>query len=494
MKRGSYTFLRWISIFLLFSAVLLVVFALVGYSRMRSTFPAGTTIGGIPVGGLDQQQSADRLIQAYSLPIEVHYSDAIMQLKPSNVGFELRLEAMIADADIKRVAKSFWGEFWDYLWNRVPSPIEIPLSSSVSEQQLRGYLQNEISSRYDEPAEPARPVPGSIVFQTGKPGKVLDIDKAIVQIEDALKSPTERVINLSYVSSQPARPSFQNLEVLLKQIVTLSSFDGLIELNVIDLQDGQEINFAIDNGEEVEPDIAFTAASTIKIPVLVAVYRATKEPTLGTIQELIKKMIAASSNESTDALVESVLDTFNGPLKVTADMQELGLKNTFFAGYFYSGAPLLQRVSTPANQRTDINLEPDPYNQTTPSDMAMILEDIYQCAQDGGGAFTVVFPGEITQTECQAMLNVLQEDRIAVLLEAGLPDGSHIAHKHGWVTDPAAGIIFFMSDAGIVFSSGGDYVITVNLYHPTQLIFDPANQLVAQLSRAVFNYYNLGSQ
>ncbi len=494
MKRGSYTFLRWISIILLFMAVLLVVFTLVGYSRMRSTFPAGTTIGDIPVGGLDQQQAADRLQQAYSLPIEVHYGDATMQIKPSNVGFELHLEAMIADADIKRVAKSFWGEFWDYLWNRVPSPIEIPLSSAVSEQQLRAYLQNEIASRYDEPAEPAKPVPGSIVFQTGKSGKVLDIDKAVVQIEDALKSPTQRVIFLSYVSSQPARPSFQNLQVLLKQIVTLSPFDGVIEMDVLDLQNGQEINFAIDNGEEVEPGIAFTAASTIKIPVLVSVYRAIKEPTPGTIQDLVKKMIAASSNESTDELVQSVLDPFNGPLKVSADMQKLGLKNTFFAGYFYPGAPLLQRVSTPANQRTDINLEPDPYNQTTPADMAMILEDIYQCAQDGGGAFTVVFPVEITQTECQAMLNVLQENRIAVLLEAGLPDGSHIAHKHGWVTDTTAGIIYFMSDAGIVFSSGGDYVITVNLYHPTQLIFEPANQLVAQLSRAVYNYYNLGSQ
>ncbi|MRS04236.1 serine hydrolase [bacterium] len=238
--------------------------------------------------------------------------------------------------------------------------------------------------------------------------------------------------------------------------------------------------------------MAFTAASTIKIPVLVSVYRATKEPTSGTIQGLIRQMIAVSSNESADALVESVLDSFTGPLKVTADMQKLGLKNTFFAGYFYPGAPLLQRFSTPANQRIDINLDPDPYNQTTPADMAMILENIYQCAQDGGGAFAIVFPGEITQTECQAMLNVLQEDRIAMLLEAGLPDGSHIAHKHGWIT--LNGVIIFMSDAGIVFSSGGDYVITFNMYHPTQLIFTPADLLVSQLSRTVYNYYNLGSQ
>jgi VIT1/CCC1 family predicted Fe2+/Mn2+ transporter len=48
-----------------------------------------------------------------------------------------------------------------------------------------------------------------------------------------------------------------------------------------------------------------------------------------------------------------------------------------------------------------------------------------------------------------------------------------------------------MSDAGIVYTPGGNFILVVYLYHPTQLLFNPANALVAGLAQSVFNYYNL---
>jgi len=493
MKRGSYTILRWVSILLIFLAVLLVVYELVSYSRMRSTFPGGTTIGGVPVGGLDQQQTADRLTQAYSIPIEVHYADAAIQIKPSNLGFQLKLETMITAADIKRVEQPFWSAFWEFLWNRLPTSTEVPLSYSLSEQQLRNYLVNEIAVRYDSPAEAARPIPGSVSFEPGKTGQVLDIDRAVVQVEDALKSPNHRVVNLTILNSAPPRTSFQNLGVLLKQIIDLSGFDGLTELYVQDLHAGQNIHFANDQTGNVPVNIAFTAASSIKIPVMVSIFARTSEPTPAAISQELNQMIDRSDNTATDTLMQDVLDPYNGPLTVTDDMQKLGLKNTFIVGYFYNGAPRLRRVPTDANSRLDVNTNPDSYNQTTPEDIGMLLEDIYQCAQNGGGTFGVVFPGQITQSECQSMINYLLKNKIGVLLEAGLPDGTHIAHKHGWITE-ADGLMHSISDAGIIFSSGGDYVMTVYMYQPTQLLFDPVNQLVAQLSNAVYNYFNTPAQ
>ena len=89
------------------------------------------------------------------------------------------------------------------------------------------------------------------------------------------------------------------------------------------------------------------------------------------------------------------------------------------------------------------------------------------------------------------MINFLVLDKIGVLLQAGLPEGTQFAHKHGWVTDPVDGVIHTISDAGIVYSSGGNYILTVYLYHPTQVIWDQANVMVAKLSLAVYNYYNL---
>jgi hypothetical protein len=76
------------------------------------------------------------------------------------------------------------------------------------------------------------------------------------------------------------------------------------------------------------------------------------------------------------------------------------------------------------------------------------------------------------------------------LIQAGVPDGTVVAHKHGWVIDPY-GVMHDMSDASIVFTPGGNYVLVIFLYHPNQVIWDSASKLFSDLSRAVYNYYNL---
>jgi beta-lactamase class A len=79
-----------------------------------------------------------------------------------------------------------------------------------------------------------------------------------------------------------------------------------------------------------------------------------------------------------------------------------------------------------------------------------------------------------------------------VLLTAGLPEATQIAHKHGWVT--VNGIINTIGDAGIIYSPGGNYIMVVFLYNPDQLIWEPSAALVSELSRAAYNYYNLPQQ
>lgn len=491
MRGRSFPFLRWISIALFVLAALLIVVQLVTYSRIRASFPLGTVIAGVPVGGLDQQQAAERLVQSYSFPVEVHYGSAVVQIRPSVVDFDLHLETMLAVADQQRVNQPFWSAFWDYLWNRLPTPTEVPLRATFSEERMRIYLKDEIAARYDQPASAAQPVPGSTNFSAGSPGLTLDIDRAVTLIGDALRSPVTRVVNLSVVSVDPPRPSFQNLQILLQQVIDASGFDGLTEVYLMDLQNGQELSFAYENGASLTPGIAFTAASTMKIPIMVSTYRREGEPLPADLGELMTLMIERSENDPADRLMEQVMDRNLGPLQVSEDLKELGLPSTFLAGYFYPGAPLLRSFSTPANQRTDVYTAPDVYNQTTAIEMGMLLEDIYQCAQSGGGTFAAVFPGEISQNECRQMVNYLVLDKIGVLLQAGLPEGTQFAHKHGWVTDPTDGVIHTISDAGIIYTPGGNYIMAVYLYHPTQVIWDQANLMVAKLSIAAYNYYNL---
>jgi beta-lactamase class A len=118
------TLLRWISIGLISIAVILLVFQLIAYSRVRAGFPPGTKIAQVPVGGLNQQQAADRIIQAFNLPIELKYGQDSILVKPGLVGFSLNIDAMIAAADQQRVNAPFWSSFWDYLWNRIPQPLK----------------------------------------------------------------------------------------------------------------------------------------------------------------------------------------------------------------------------------------------------------------------------------------------------------------------------------------------------------------------------------
>lgn len=475
---------------LLLTAIILAAMQLVRFSRVRSYLPAGLIVAGVPVGGMDRQQAAQSLMEVYSLPVEIKYNGSVIHLSPTVVDFRLEVENMLALANLERTQQQFWVEFWDYLWGRAVFPTQIPLSASYSEARLRAFL-DDISQRYDQSSEAAMPIPGSPNFQPGKPGLALNIDAAVPLIEAALYSIDDRSVELPLRRVEPARPVFQNLEVLLKQTLQVSGFDGLAGIYLLDLRTGQEIHFAHQQGEDlpVRPDIAFTASSIIKIPIMVSTFRRINDQSDSETMKLLSDMIDKSGNEAADWLMDRVIDPQLAPLTVTDDIKTLGLDNTFLAGYFSFGSPLLQLIDTPANTRTDVFTDPDPYSQTTPSDIGMLLTDIYQCAQDGGGALPAVFPGEITQSECQAMNTYLVNNRLPVLLTAGLPEATPIAHKHGWVT--VNGVINTIGDAGIIYSPGGNYVMVVFLYHPQQLIWESASQLVALLSQEVYNFYNL---
>jgi beta-lactamase class A len=321
----------------------------------------------------------------------------------------------------------------------------------------------------------------------------LDVERSIELISMALKSPTDRVINLSIKKTASAQPSMENLKLLLAEVIDTDGYNGLTEIYLLDLQTGQDMQLAYMAGEEVKADIAFSALSTIKIPIMVEVYRSKSEPMDDETFTLLEKMMTLSDNDASDELMKTVMDINYGPLYVSDSMEKLGLNSTFLAGMFYTGAPILRVYSTPANTRTDILIELDQYNQTTPTEMGSLLYDIYQCAQTGGGSFAAAFPGQITQNECRAMISLLSSDRTGMLMEAGLPDGTQIAHKHGWANDPVDYVIYNMCDAGIIYTPGGNYILTIYLNDTTQIVFDKGNQLYADLSRAVYNYFNLDS-
>jgi len=489
-RRSSFSGLRWISIFLLIAAVGLTTVQFIRFSRLRLTYPPGMEIAEVPVGNLSRQEAAQRLLEAYSQPVELRYDDQVILLQPSVTGFELDLESMLAAADLVRTNQSFWSGFWDFLWGRQISGGSIPLRADYSEERLRTYLKDEIAARYDKPPSPAIPQTGTVKFQPGTYGTELNLDQAVLSIDRALNSVDNRSVTLPRKRSNPPRPALKNLETLLMQTIDINEFDGLVGLYMFHFDSQEEIHFAYQNGQEIStnPDVPFTTASIVKIPIMTSIFRRIELDEDPETLNLLQKMIIESGNDPADWVMERVIHPDLAPLEITEDMQQLGLENTFLAGEFGLGSPLLKRYNTPANQRQDIVIDPDPYNQSTPSDIGMLLQDIFQCAESGDGTFKVVFEEQISQEECQTMIDYLSQNRMPSLIEAGVPDVTEVAHKHGWVT--TNGIMKTLGDAGIIFSPGGEYVLVIFLNHPEQLIWDNASNLVGRISEAVYNFYN----
>jgi hypothetical protein len=56
------------------------------------------------------------------------------------------------------------------------------------------------------------------------------------------------------------------------------------------------------------------------------------------------------------------------------------------------------------------------------------------------------------------------------------------------------GVMNTLGDAGIVYTPGGNYVLAIFVYESPELIWEPASELVANLSEAAYNYFNYPTQ
>jgi len=482
--------LRLISLGFLAMAAFLAYTRYEAFQMATGLYPPGSQAAETPIGGLSREEAAARLTETYSTPLTLTYAGQPILLSPADAGFQLDLEAMLPGPDLQSDPLD-WVAFRDFLWERAAPAQEFPLIAHHSPDAIRAFLEKEIAPRYDLPATHGGPRFGTTEFYAGTAGRALDVEAALPLIEKALYTLEARSVGLPIRPVPPSPPSWESLDLLLHEVIPASGFDGLTGVYVSDLSQERHLHFALQGNRPVavEPDIAFTASSIIKIPILISVFQRLDAPPGPELDRLLRLMIAESSNEAADAVMKTALDEVRGPLLVTEDMQELGLENTFLAGYFALGSPLLQLFETPANRRADISTDPDIYSQTTLSDIGRLLEMIERCAKTGSGPLQEAFGPTITQTECQSILDYLHQDHIPYMLMAGLPEGTPLAHKHGFAS--YQGTIHSIGDAGIISSPGGDFVLVVWMYHPDQLLWDDANALIARVAQTVYHFFNL---
>lgn len=237
-------------------------------------------------------------------------------------------------------------------------------------------------------------------------------------------------------------------------------------------------------------DMAFSGMSITKIPILAAYFQRFPMPTTWDEAFLIADTMMCSENLTTNEMLRRIGDgdSLTGAQRVTAFMQSLGLNGTFIMREYVTNpdeAPpaVGSTITTGADQERTL---PDPSNQVVPSDLGWLLAGIFQCAQDGTGLLVEQYPESFDTDVCRRMLYAMDTNVINVFLEGGVPRGTRVIHKHGWINDTHG-------DAGIVIGPNGAYVFVAVLYARDWLEFEDSVVIIGELARMAWNYFNPGA-
>ncbi|RMG99275.1 MAG: hypothetical protein D6706_05680 [Chloroflexi bacterium] len=473
---------QWITVSIMVVATLFLLIKLYQYAGFRRYYPAGLTIGGVNVGGLTREEASELLNNVYlNSPIIIYHGEQPFEVSPTEAKFTLDLETMLAQADFQRAQQDFWAGFWGFLWGRPVEVDPVPLSATHDREELRSVLQ-DIALLMDQPPQPPQPVPTSLSFQYGEPGIQTNIEASFADVEAALYRPSNREARLIIEPVEPARP---NINLLARLLVNhLQPFEqrtgGVASVFIMDLDTGEEV--------AINADVAMSGMDLLRIPIVLETYRVLDGLPNLTQRALISDTLVIQPDvQSANALLNIIAgeeDPYRGVDQVTDSMQKLGLVNTFIlAPYGETSRPGVRTLETPANSVEGLRTSPDPLRQTTAEDIGTLLSMIYYCAQGQGGALMAVYGDDITRQDCQEILNYMSQNKIGSLLEEGVPPNVTLAHRHGWIGDTHG-------DAGIVFTPGGNYVIVEFLYKPEWLEWELSAPLLADVSRATYNYFN----
>ena len=163
-----------------------------------------------------------------------------------------------------------------------------------------------------------------------------------------------------------------------------------------------------------------------------------------TVRELIDRMITRSSNLATNALI-ALADA----KRAEATAHSLGARNI----------RVLRGVEDNKAFRAGLN------NTTTARDLAVLLEAI----ETGRAA---------SRASCDAMRDILLRQEFSAEIPAGLPPGTRVAHKTGWISG-------VLHDAAIVYQPNRKPYVLVVLTRdiPDEKV---ARALIVDISRMVF--------
>lgn len=296
--------------------------------------------------------------------------------------------------------------------------------------------------------------------------------------------PVVMASSLSSGTPVPITGPFQALGNELWNMMLAAGFDPatsrLAGLFLMDLRTGEAVTFG--------NNMAFSGMSLNKIAILSALYSTLSGPPDIETAVHIANMMVCSENSASNALLAKLGDgdAYKGGQVVSEFMRKIGLGNTFIVAPFLTDPNATpEPVTAPTTNVDQIRAEPDYSNQMTVDNLGWLLDGVYQCAYNNSGLLMSAAPDQFDQRECRQMLDVMSDNNLGepLLMSAGVPANTRVAHKHGWTPDTHG-------NAGIVFSPGGDYDLVVSLHNPTWLDFSESFPLITEISHTIYNYYN----
>ncbi len=445
-----------------------------------SRLPASWTIAGQAFPNQTIDEAVTQLEIDLQQPVALRYLTSTVTLEPSAVDFTLDITETKRLAQDARTRSSSLSDFLRHLILQPPATRDIPVVASYSDEKARAFLA-EVATQLDAPPRPPAPQIEQLTLAPGQPGRLLNIVDSMPPLEDALKSAQKRAAELVVEDQAAPPPTLEQLKQLLQ--ARLAAFQGTASVFAKDLQTGEEVH--------LNPDVPFSGGGVMKLPIVAEIYRKYDLPLdITTTQRLTAALTTELSNLPANQLLNQIGEgnTFAGANTTTASLANLGLRNSYLAQPFDQPITATAGISTPANTTAAINTNASPAMQTTADDMGLLWEMIDQCSH-GGGALLVVYPNQYSPIECRQLIELLQANTpadVPALLSSGLPAQAQMAHRPGGTFDTRG-------DAALVHSPGGDYILVVFLNTAAQN-FDSAaaNAIMADLSKATYNYFNIG--
>jgi beta-lactamase class A len=433
-------------------------------------------VAGVDVGGLTTEEASAALAEELMpllRPLEVRAGEQELVLRAEEIGLELGLDTMIEAA------------------LDAAEGTRVPLEVRFDEEKLRAALEPLAGEAGAAPKlaviTDTEPISRSFVLAGSAP---LDLDAAVEQVAERLQSVGgSRRVTLTAPQGADGTP--RSPELLQEQIEAMAKeWKGVAGVVVYDLASGEEVA-AVNKGS------VFAAASTIKTAIMLNAYISLPEFTKRQ-EEALKKMIVESDNIEANLLLAASVggggteEALKGAEKMSAMLADLDLEHTYqWVPYEALDYIRLNKLKYRCGPKDPVG--PKPYTETgcalrtTPAEMAQLYIWIEQCSR-GEGALLEKFGDALTPERCEEMIARLEKNGDTKRMVAGLPAGTTVAHKSGWID-------IMQADVGIVRSPGGDYIAAIYLYRPLGGDQAPIPDRImmssiAGFSRLIYTYYN----